>query len=350
MGYFRENIEQMAGYVPGFQPRAAEVVKLNTNENPYPPSPKVMETIRNLPADKLRRYPEPMGDTFRQAAAPVLGVSPDHILCVNGGDDLLNICIRAICDAERPLAYPDPTYSLYPVLARAQGCPVIEVPRSGKWLDSLAQANAKLTIVCNPNAPTTDFVPVEQLGDLARRLKGVLLIDEAYVDFSEDNAIRLVQDCRNVIVLRSLSKGYSLAGLRFGFAVARPELIAGLIKVKDSYNVDALAIHAAAAAIADQAWHKQNVEKIKAERARLTSALHGLGLDVPESQANFLLARVAQPEAKTVYEELAKADIYVRYFNLPGLEDKLRITVGTPEQNDKLLAKLAAILQKGTKQ
>jgi len=121
----------MAGYTPGFQPKAVDVVKLNTNENPYPPSPKVMEAIRNLPAEKLRRYPEPMGDTFRRAAAPVLGVRPENIICTNGGDDLLNICVRAFCDAGRPLAYPDPTYSLYPVLARLQGCPVVEPPRRG---------------------------------------------------------------------------------------------------------------------------------------------------------------------------------------------------------------------------
>jgi histidinol-phosphate aminotransferase len=348
MSYFRESIERMAGYTPGFQPKAVDVVKLNTNENPYPPSPKVMEAIRNLPAEKLRRYPEPMGDTFRRAAAPVLGVRPENIICTNGGDDLLNICVRAFCDAGRPLAYPDPTYSLYPVLARLQGCPVVEPPRRGDWLDALAEANAALTIVCNPNAPTSDFVDVDKLGRLARRLRGVLLIDEAYVDFAEDNAIRLVESCPNVIVLRSMSKGYSLAGMRFGFGVARPEMIEGLVKVRDSYPVDAAAIAAAAAAIADQSWHKEQVEKIKAQRGLLARRLRELGLETADSQTNFLLTRCTSPDAKTIYERLTQSEIYVRYFALPGLEDKLRITVGTPEQNEKLLTVLTAILNKGT--
>ena len=348
MSYFREHIEQMAGYVPGFQPKAADVVKLNTNENPCPPSPKVLEAVRTLPAEKLRRYPEPMGDTFRQAAAPVLGVEPETILCVNGGDDLLNLCVRAFCDADRPLAYPDPTYSLYPVLAEIQGCPVIEVPRRGDWPAKLAEADAPLTIVCNPNAPTTDFIAVDRLGELAERLSGVLLIDEAYVDFAEDNTIRLVKEYPNVIVLRSLSKGYSLAGLRFGFGIARPELIEGLVKVKDSYNVDAVSIAAAAAAISDQAWHKQQVGQIKAQRAVLAEALRAIGMNVPDSQTNFLLAQCTSPEAGVVFERLTQANIFVRYFDLPGLDDKLRITVGTPEQNERLLAELKTIIQKGT--
>lgn len=350
MGYFRDSIEQMTGYVPGFQPKAADVIKLNTNENPYPPSPRVMEVIRKLHPERLRRYPEPLGDTFRKAAAEVLEVKPENIICANGGDDLLAICTRAFCDGRRPMAYAQPTYSLYPVLAQIQGCETIELVRRDNWLSDLAKVNAPLTIICNPNAPTTDFIDIEELDKLAGALEGVLLIDEAYVDFARDNAIRLIRNRDNVIVLRSMSKGYSLAGLRFGYGVAQPALIEGLMKVKDSYNVDAVAIAAATAAIRDQAFFWSNVEAIKSERQRLTESLRLLGFEVPDSQTNFVLARCVKGSAKELHEALAQRNIYVRYFKLPDLDDKLRITVGTPEQNKSLVMALQEILSReGTK-
>ncbi len=345
MGYFRDTIEQMAGYTPGFQPTSADAVKLNTNENPYPPSPAAVETVRNLPAEQLRRYPKPDADAFRVAAASVLGVEPENILCTNGGDDLLTVCFRACCDADRPAAFARPTYSLYPVLAQLRGCPVIEVDRDANGsLDQLAEADAALTIVCNPNAPTTDFISVAALGALAEKLTGVLLIDEAYVDFAEDNAVRLITEFDNVILLRSMSKGYSLAGVRFGFGVAAASLISGLRKAKDSYPVDAAAIAAATAAIQDQPYLKANVEKVKSERARLSWELKNMGFDVSDSQTNFILARCVGVDAKYVFDALAGRNIFVRYFALPGLEDKLRITIGTPGQNEKLLGVLKEII------
>lgn len=345
MGYFRDTIEKMAGYTPGFQPKSEDVVKLNTNENPYPPSPKAIEAVRTLSPERLRRYPEPDADTFRVAAASVLGVQPDNILCTNGGDDLLMVCFRACCDADRPVAFAQPTYSLYPVLAQLQGCPVIEVDRDANGsLDQLAKINAALTIVCNPNAPTSDFISVDALGTLAEKLTGVLLIDEAYVDFSDDNAVRLIRDFDNVILLRSMSKGYSLAGMRFGFGVAAASLIDGLMKAKDSYPVDAAAIAAATGAIQDQPYLKANVEKVKSERTRLSGQLRSMGFDVPDSQTNFVLARCVGMNAKDVFDALVEQNIFVRYFALPGLEDKLRITIGTPKQNDRLLAVLKEIL------
>ena len=242
MTYFRDNIEKMEGYVPGFQPKGPEVVKLNTNENPYPPSPKVLEAIQNISAEQLRRYPEPLGDTFRRTAGDVFGLNSNCIMCTNGGDDLLTICFRAFCDERRSAAYPSPTYSLYPVLAGLQGCSVIEVAYSEDgYLDKLAEKDAALTIFCNPNAPTCTFEPIERLAELARKLKGILLVDEAYVDFSDDNCIRLIERHDNIIILRSMSKGYSLAGIRFGFCIAQSGIIEGLMKVKDSYNVDTVA-------------------------------------------------------------------------------------------------------------
>ncbi len=346
MGYFRDNVEGAAGYTPGFQPKAADVVKLNTNENPYPPSPQVFKALAGIRPGQLRRYPDPLGNAFREAAAELHGVDPANIMCCNGGDDLLSIAIRAFCDERRPVAYPVPTYSLYPVLARLQDCEAIEIPFDEEFNlpAKLAGTGAPLTIVCNPNAPTGSFIRVEELASLAAELAGVLLVDEAYVDFAEQNCAPLVNDFDNIIVLRSLSKGYSLAGLRFGYAIADQDLIAGLLKVKDSYNVDAVAIALATAAIRDQAYFRQNVEKVKQERRALTAQLRAAGFAVPESHANFVLAQTKNNAAGEIHQKLAQRNIFVRYWNTPRLEDKLRISVGTKEQNEKLMAALREII------
>jgi histidinol-phosphate aminotransferase len=348
MGYFRANIEKARGYEPGFQPKQTDVVKLNTNENAYPPSLAVMEALAQITPEQLRRYPDPLGTAFRQAAAEVNRVSADNIMCCNGGDELLTIALRAFCDKGRPVAYPVPTYSLYPVLANLQNCKAIEAPFDNEFNlpAKLAGSGAALTIVCNPNAPTGSFVSIDELASLADDLAGVLLVDEAYVDFAEDNAARLVTEFDNVIVLRSMSKGYGLAGLRFGYAMAPAELIAGLLKVKDSYNVDAVAVALATAAIKDQGYFRQNVEKTKAERSRLTEQLRDLGFTLQNSAANFVLAQSNNHKASEICEQLARRNIYVRYFNLPGLGDKLRITVGRPEQDDKLISALKEITGK----
>jgi len=346
MGYFRENIEKAEGYEPGFQPKLPNVIKLNTNENPYPPSPKVMKILSEINPDQLRRYPDPMGSAFRQVAAEVNGISPENIICCNGGDELLTIAFRAFCDENRSVAYPVPTYSLYPVLAKLQNCKAVEIPFDSEFNlpAKLAGTDAALTIVCNPNAPNGSFINVDELASLADEASGVLLIDEAYVDFAEKNCTALAKNFDNVIILRSLSKGYSLAGLRFGYAIAQPTLIAGLVKVKDSYNVDAVAIVAAAAAIKDQEYFKQTVEKVKTERKKLTEQLRNLGFDVPDSSANFVLAKCKNSNAVEVYEKLKQRNIYVRYWAYPELKDKLRITIGTSEQNDKLILALKEIL------
>jgi len=349
MAYFRENIEKAKGYEPGFQPqqtRQRRALKLNTNENPYPPSPQVLKVLAEISAEQLRRYPDPIGDEFRQAAAEVNDISADHIMCCNGGDELLTIAFRACCDQGRPVAYPVPTYSLYPVLANLQNCKAMEIPFDSEFNlpAKLAGAGAALTIVCNPNAPSGTFTSVDEMASLADELGGVLLIDEAYVDFAQDNCVSLVKEFDKVIILRSMSKGYSLAGMRFGYAIAQPTLIAGLIKVKDSYNVDAVAVAVAAAAIKDQKYFKENVEKVKKERKRLTEQLRVLKFEVPESCANFVLAKSKNCKASVIYDKLTQRNIYVRYFDLPALGDKLRITVGTSEENDKLISALKEIL------
>jgi len=346
MPYFNKNIEDAAGYVPGYQPRANDVVKLNTNENPYPPSPRVLEALRSLTGESLRRYPDPLGQSFRRVAADLHGVEPEWILCCNGGDDLLSIAIRAICGPQRPLAYPVPTYSLYPVLARLHDCPVQELPFHADYSlpDKLVETQAPLTIVCNPNAPSGTRIAPDKLGKLAAALEGVLLIDEAYADYAEGHCLALVKNHPNVIILRSMSKGYSLAGVRFGYGLAQPELMEGLLKVKDSYNVNALSLVAATAALQDQDYVQDHIRTIKASRRILTEQLRELGWTVGDSEANFILAHVTRGDARTLHRQLAERHLYVRYFDLPGLEDKLRISVGTPEENQKLIRALQDLL------
>ena len=348
MGYFRDNVEKTKGYQPGFQPKQWDVIKLNTNESPYPPSPEVLKALAGIEAEQLRRYPDPLGNTFRQAAAQVNGVEPECIMCTNGGDELISIAIRAFCDPNRPLAYPVPTYSLYPVLAQLDDVRTIEIPFDSEFNlpPRLVGSGAALTILCNPNAPSGTFIGVGEVASLADELSGVLLIDEAYVDFSDANCVGLVKDFKNVIILRSLSKGYSLAGIRFGYAVACREMIEGLLKVKDSYNVDAVATAVAAAAIKDQGYFREQIEKIKKDRDVLTAQLRALKLNVPTSSANFVLAQCRNGNALDIFNQLTERNIYVRYFDLPGLQDKLRITVGTSEQNDKLLLALKEIFSK----
>jgi histidinol-phosphate aminotransferase len=346
LGYFRENIEKVKGYEPGFQPKETDILKLNTNENPYPPTPAVMKVLAEISTEQLRRYPDPVGNEFRQAAAEVNGVQPENIMCCNGGDDLLTIAFRAFCDENRPAAYPVPTYSLYPVLAKLQNCKAIEVPFDDEFNlpAKLASTNAALTIVCNPNAPNGSFISIDEMASLADELSGILLIDEAYVDFAETNCTELVKEFDNVTILRSMSKGYSLAGIRFGYAIARPDLIAGLMKVKDSYNIDVVAVAVAAAAIKDQKYFSETTEKVKKARGLLVAQLRDLEFEVPESCANFVLARSKNCKAGEIYDKLVERRIYVRYFNLAGLDDKLRITVGTGEQNDELISALKEIL------
>jgi histidinol-phosphate aminotransferase len=348
MSLFQPHIEAMQGYSPGEQPTNPRLIKLNTNENPYPPSPVVLDAIRSVAPEQLRRYPDPMGNLFRQTAASIFGVEPQMVLCGNGMDDLLNLTVRAFSGPVAKLVFPTPTYTLYAVLAEIQASMVQEVPFGPDFTlpaNDLLAAGGRVTYLANPNSPSGTLVEAEVVSDLASRLTGVLVVDEAYVDFADADCMSLVHRHDNVLVLRSLSKGYSLAGLRFGFAVGPKRLIDGLIKVKDSYNVDAIAIQAAAAAISDQRHARQCWERVRTERTRLADAMTKLDLPSLPSQANFLLTTVpAKPGAAAVYEELKTRGILVRYFKLPGLDDKLRITVGTPEQNDALLKAIEEIV------
>lgn len=345
MNYFRDAINKLEAYTPGYQPGDDQVIKLNTNENAFPPSQKVFETLRNYDASMLRRYPEPMGNQFRQLAAEINGVGIDNIICTNGGDELLTIAFRAFCDETRGVCWPTPTYSLYDELAGLQNCPITKIPYSTEGtLEQMAEIAAPLSILCNPNAPTGNFLDVSYVKELADILsgKGVLLIDEAYVDFAPASCVSLVKSCDNIIILRSMSKGYSLAGIRFGYGIVSANLLEGLVKAKDSYNVDRLSIELASAAISDRDYFHETTEKIKLQREKLTEELRTLGFAVENSHTNFLLAK--HDKANTIYTSLRNLNIIVRYFDLDGLRDKLRITVGTIDENRRLLEALKFIL------
>ena len=348
MSLFRSAVDHLAAYVPGEQPPGdADIVKLNTNENPYPPSPRALAALAGVGAEGLRRYPHPLADTFRQSAADVLGVEPDWILAGNGSDDLLTMLFRAVTGAGRPVAYPAPTYVLYRTLAAIQGAPVVEVPFDEEYVlpvDALAAAGAALTLVANPNSPSGTAATPDQLASLADRTTGVLAVDEAYVAFAGASALDLVRRHGHVIVLRTLSKSHGLAGLRLGYGIAHPDLLSGLSRVKDSYNVDAVAAAVGAAAIRDVAYTRETVERIRATRTRLGEALAARGFRVWPSEANFVLARPADGNARRIYEDLKRRGVLVRYFAEPGLADKLRITVGTEEQTTRLLSCLAELM------
>jgi histidinol-phosphate aminotransferase len=345
--FVRVTVRDMDGYTPGEQPGPGErVVKLNTNENPYPPSPAVLRAIQEVEPEMLRRYPNPTADVFRHAAAKVLGVSHDMILAGNGSDDILTIATRTFLAPGDTLAYPDPTYSLYHVLAKLQDAKFAEIPWERDYslpIEGLLAAKPQAVYIANPNAPTGTFVPPAKIAELAKHFKGLVLIDEAYADFAEDNCLSLVKHHDNVVVSRTLSKAYSLAGLRFGFAIAQPHVVREMMKVKDSYNVDAISACAAAAAIADQDYARERWEQIKSERDRVTRELTHLGWRVLPSQANFILAQTPDGRGREAYLGLKAQGILVRFFDRPGLQDKIRITIGQSQENNALLGGIRSL-------
>ncbi len=348
MPYFRPEIDALSGYVPGEQPQTGKFIKLNTNENPYPPSPAVAVAIQGAIERGLQRYPDPMGTAFRRRAAEVLGVEPDWILCGNGSDDILTIVTRAFVGCGQRLRLPYPSYVLYKTLAQIQGAQYEEIPFREDWSlpDSFARADqgTRLALLPNPNSPTGTVLRPPEVLAIAQRLSCPLVVDEAYADFARENCVSLVEKDERILVTRTLSKSYGLAGLRFGFIVGQPHMVRQLAKVKDSYNCDALSIAGATAAIDDQAWREKNGAKIIATRNRLSAELALLGFSVVPSQANFVWCTHSAQPARPLYEQLKSNRVLVRYMDYPDWGDGLRISVGTDEQIDACLSLLRGMV------
>jgi len=354
--YERDNIARMRGYSYGEQPESTDVVKLNTNENPYPPSPAVAAALANFDVTQLRTYPNALANPLREAIAAQHGVHIDNLLMTNGGDEALRLALTTFVDAGAVFASLTPSYSLYPVLAEVQDARQLNIPLTPDFglpqdlAGQLNAANARLTCLVNPHAPSGTLVPATELTALADNLNGVLLVDEAYVDFIDPaldyDLTPLLRDTPNLVLLRSFSKGYSLAGLRCGYLLGHTGLIKPMLeKTRDSYNVDAITQALALAAINDQDYAATNWQNVRTSRDQLATQLTQLGLRVNTSQTNFLLAQVGtglKLNAAELYSALREQNLFVRYFQ--ELPDRLRITVGTPAENAQLLSAIQNLL------
>ncbi len=357
MAYERANIQAMQGYAWGEQPDDGKTIKLNTNENPYPPSPAVAAALAGFSAARLRTYPQPTADMLRDAIAKRHRLYRDQVLVTRGGDEALRLAVTTFAPPGLPLGYAEPSYSLYPVLAAIQDAPLHQAAYRSDWrlpddfAEAANRAGVRLSCVVNPHAPSGSLLSAAACAALADALDGVLLLDEAYVDFVDPalghDTVRLLRHADNLLILRSFSKGYSLAGVRLGYLIGAPDLISPMLtKTRDSYNVDALGQALGLAAWQDRAHAEASWTQVRSERARLHQALAERGFKAPESQANFLLAEApeGQQSARDLYLALKREGILVRHFNTPRMRHYLRISIGMPDHNDRLLQALDRIL------
>jgi len=355
MSLFRPALDRIDGYTPGEQPQDSGWIKLNTNENPYPPSPRVREAIERAAAGRLNIYPDPLATRFREAAANVFGLEPDWILPANGSDENLTILTRSFADPGDLVCYPYPSYILYETLADIQGATHERLLLNADWSWDLERIRpqverSRLIFVPNPNSPSGNCWTHSDILRLVPP-RGVLVLDEAYGDFRDQPhqaTILSEPEGRRIVVTRTFSKSYSLAGIRFGFAIAHPDLIRGMRKAKDSYNCDTLSLAAATAALEDQDWMRDNAARIRTTRGRLTAELKGLGFQVVDSQSNFVWCTHPDQKHRDLYETLKSRKILVRYMRFPDAlggvtVDGLRITVGTDPEIDGLLQELGRI-------
>lgn len=365
--WIRPLVRNLHGYVPGEQPRVKGLIKLNTNENPYPPSLKVLTAIRNAVDGRLRLYPNPTAEALRARLARWHGCSPDHLIVGNGSDELLALATRAFVEpadsqpgqedpSRATVQYFWPSYSLYPVLAGIHGARTLACPlgpdfalptrtalkQGGRW-----DFRAALTLITTPNAPSGRGYPTADLDALCRAQRGIVVLDEAYVDFARENALDLALRHPHVLVSRTFSKAYSLCFQRVGYFVGNPELIGALHTLRDSYNVNGLGQVAALATLGDLPYYRRNFRRLKATRERLRRELIGLGWGVLPSETNFLLARPPGPSAEEWLERLRAARILVRWFRAPEVSAYLRLTIGTDAEADALLRAVRTIHAQG---
>lgn len=356
MTFERKNIREMVGYTPGEQPQSTDIVKLNTNENPFASGPAVQKALSEIKTDDLRCYPQPTALDLRKAISAHHDIETESIIVTNGGDELLRLAISTFVECDEAIAVAEPTYTLYEVLAQAHGCQYLKFNLNQDWslpenfTQTLNNSNAKMCLLPNPHAPSGTLLSVQDLAAIANEFKGILLIDEAYIDFVDPDlnhdCIKLINDFDNILLLRTFSKGYSLAGLRIAYGIGPKSIIKPMqSKTKDSYNTDFIAQKLAQAALEDQAFAKKSWDYVRAQRSILKAALTDLGLSSVDSQSNFLLVRVPeQINAESLYARLKENGILVRHFNQAGQENYLRITVGTIDENNKLLSTLKVLL------
>ena len=354
----RPLVRKLHAYVPGEQPKVKGLIKLNTNENPYPPSPKVLSAMQAAIDGRMRLYPNPSAQLLREQLAALHQCSPDQIIIGNGSDELLALGVRAFVEpaakgdsassepSKSRVQYFGPSYSLYPVLAETHGATPYSVPLLEDFgLPSVSQLRrgkrwdfqAALTFITTPNAPSGRGYSTRELEVLCSAMKGVVVLDEAYVDFADENALELCLKYPHVIISRTFSKAYSLCFQRIGYWIGHPELISALHRIRDSYNVNGLAQIAASATLKNLSYYQRNFRRVTESRSRVAEALTGLGWTVLPSQTNFILARPPGPPARQWLEDLRRKKILVRWFASPNLESFLRITIGSESEMDTLL-------------
>ena len=357
----RPLVRSLHAYVPGEQPKVKGLIKLNTNENPYPPSPKVLKAVKAAVDERLRLYPNPTSQILREKLAKLHGCGPENIIVGNGSDEVLALATRTFVEpvsekasSKSMIQYFWPSYSLYPVLADIHGAAKNVVPLNPDFsLPSVAQLkrgnlwdfNAALTFVTTPNAPSGRGYPTADLEALCAAMKGVVILDEAYVDFADENAAALALKYPHVIVSRTFSKAYSLCFQRVGYFIAHPELIAALDKVRDSYNVKGLGQTAASATLDDLPYYRKNFRRVIASRTKMTNELTALGFTVLPSQTNFVLARPPKFPAQEWLQKLREQKIIVRWFSAPEVRDYLRITIGSESEMASFIGVVKRLLQ-----
>lgn len=339
------SVRGLTPYTPGEQPDDSEIIKLNTNENPYPPSPKIAEVLADFDIAALRRYPDPVFKALRRRIAEMHGCRIENVFIGNGSDEVLSVAAKAFVQNDEAIGSFDPSYSLYKTLAAIRDVKFVSsfLNQDYSWTNPVTGkdgVDVALFLLTNPNAPTSLSFPKDKIKAFASSFKGVVVIDEAYADFADENMMDLATASgnENTIVMRTLSKSYSLAGLRLGYCVGPEDLIEAMYKVKDSYNIDMIAQAVALAALEDVEWMKKNAAKVRATRRRLIDGLRARGWDVPESQSNFIFAKPAKRQAREIFNELRARHIFVRYFPGESTGERLRISIGTDEETDKLLA------------
>ncbi|MFC3749949.1 histidinol-phosphate transaminase [Paenibacillus sp. GCM10012306] len=348
--YIKQTIEQLTPYVPGTQPQVdGPMIKINANENPYPPSPRVKEILSGFDYGQLRYYPDATSQRLRALIGAHFNLSSGHVFCGNGSDEIIAYLFQICLEEGDSIATPYPTYTLYKTIADIHRVHTEYVPTRDDFsidIEALINTGAKGIFIANPNAQTGLLLSLAEIEHLLQNYEGLVVIDEAYIDFAPANAsaYELVARYPNLVVLRTFSKSYSLCGIRVGFCLAAPTLVNALDKCRDSYNVSHLSQLMAAAAFEDQLYLQRTIKQVVSTRKRVSDTLISLGFEVLPSQANFLLCKPRHHAASDIYDFLKSKHIYVRYFDAPQLSDKLRISVGTDEEMDVLLEQLTEFI------